>query len=212
MIMFNEAVRWESVPERFSSAPVEEARRRIDAFFALPEEERAQTDVPPAWKLPIGEDVGAALRVLSADRCAFCEQVIATKPYRFRPPANARPCETASDRWSYLWWAFDWGNFYLICGGCRPLHQTHFPVDVAREAPHGLADAPLANKAEEHSIFYHPGEFLAPSTAFAVRGERLEGKTTRSRETIAFFHLNRPDLGAARTAAQNAHLQALSKR
>lgn len=224
MILFDDSARWDRVPGWFASKQVEEARRRVRAHFMLAEDVRAQTDIPPVWKLQIGKDVLDALAAMSLGRCAFCEQVRDDlAPYRFRPPAHARPGETPADDQSYLWRAFDWGNFYPICTGCRPRNQSHFPVYGNRESPPdpsagwdpgsgsgeaytALAHLPLMERAR----LYAPGEIDAPSRAFSIRtsGE-LDPENSRASDTVVHFSLNRPDLVAERRRAVEGVLAAM---
>ena len=64
MILFDASNREADEPPWFKSKEVEQARERIEEYLALPEEELAQTDPPPVWKLPTDSGRERGRRVL----------------------------------------------------------------------------------------------------------------------------------------------------
>lgn len=205
MFLFDDGARWQKVPGWFASKQVEEARRRVRDHFRLDADVRAQTDIPPVWKMAPGKDVIAVLAEISGGRCAFCEQVRGDlAPYRFRPPAHARPGDGPDDDRSYLWRAFHWGNFYPICPDCRPANMSFFPVYGAREtAPDPNSDLIYSGDGhrspDERARLYAPGEMDVPTRGFLMRVDgALSAENSRAEATIAHFRLNRLDLVAAR--------------
>jgi hypothetical protein len=198
VIVFDHADRARDRPDWFSGREVEEARRQIAAFLALPERQRAQTDPPPVWKLSTDPTVLTALERRSNGLCAFCECRAPLQAWRFRPPAYATPSSAPDDRIAYLWRAFDWPNFFPICSECLPRERSGFPVKGRRErnpiltqwpanptdilvtkmpdAPprsgRGRPPPPLEgwppDTIDERPLRYHPGEFAQLSRAFTA--------------------------------------------
>ena len=223
MIFFDHADRARDLPAWFASPEVEEARRQIDAFLSLGERERAQTDPPPVWKLPVGRQVLDALEQRSMGLCAFCEQRAQLAAWRFRPPAHAMPMTSAEERIAYLWRSFEWSNFFPICRGCTPAPHPHFPVEGPRETPPpgpapdkssgsqrpSSGDVPqtvtgahqeLRPAPDEVAILYHPGEPAEPASAFrATLHGALIPLDRRAQETVKTYRLDRPELVAARS-------------
>ena len=228
MIFFDHADRERDAPEWFASREVEEALRQIDTFLSLGARERAQTDPPPVWKLPVGRDVLDSLEHRSMGLCAFCEQRARLGAWRFRPPAHAMPMAAPDERIAYLWRSFEWPNFFPICRDCTPSPQTYFPVDGPREGPPprpapdksssstgsfwrlplsgdvhqtiiGPGQAP-GRSPDEEAILYHPGEPAQPASAFrATLNGALIPLNRRARETVKTYRLDRPELVAARS-------------
>ena len=228
MIFFDHADRERDAPEWFASREVEEALRQIDTFLSLGARERAQTDPPPVWKLPVGRDVLDSLEHRSMGLCAFCEQRARLGAWRFRPPAHAMPMAAPDERIAYLWRSFEWPNFFPICRDCTPSPQTYFPVDGPREGPPprpapdksssstgsfwrlplsgdvhqtiiGPGQAP-GRSPDEEAILYHPGDPAQPASAFrATLNGALIPLNRRARETVKTYRLDRPELVAARS-------------
>ena len=216
MILFNASNRDADEPPWFKSKEVEQARERIEEYLALPEEELAQTDPPPVWKLPTdsGRERGGvrvidALAKRSKGLCAFCEtEPGPIVPYRFRPPAFAygggrdRP-----DPQAYLRRAFLWSNYFPICAGCMPSDKSYFPVIGHRHAVDVSApnDIGLQNEA---AVLFHRGELDDPAAAFKMR---LNGEMVSRNEiaetTIEIFNLNRRPLVLERRE-QLSHVRA----
>lgn len=207
MILFDASDRGSDEPPWFRSKEVGQARQRIEDYLALPEDELAQTDPPPVWKLPTdsGRERGAVrvIEVLlrrSQNLCAFCESAReSVVPYRFRPPAFAHG--GGGDRpepQAYLRRAFLWSNYFPICSGCLPTDKSFFPVDGARYAMN-VDDGSDTSLKKEHALLYHPGELVNPATAFGISLDgRLVGKNQRAVTTIETFRLNRASVVSER--------------
>ena len=204
-------------PAVYKSETVIESAMQSLNYLGLDHRERAQTD-PPSDPFSTNKNSGLHailmddLTRVSKDRCAFCECKTKTlHPYRFRPPRDAAPDDDASSpRSFYVWFAWDWQNFFPICDRCHPgENASYFGVYKKRIAPEqteiedwrAIADSTrsiaiptnLRNRliSEERPLLYAPGQIGKYGSAFTIdRDAYLIGKTERARITIDHFNLN----------------------
>jgi len=181
------------------------ARRRMRDFFA-DTKSRSQSRAPD-FDLPLDHpSVSRSLEQLFRGKCAFCETVGETSPYRFRPSSDALPARTTRDaHLCYAWLANAWENIFSICEGCRPAQPKYFPVRGERatlptrgrlnqyvDRGEGLwGDYP----PEERSLlidpcvrvqYYRRLRVMMLGQIFALRDDDME--------TLKTFNLNRPEL------------------
>lgn len=121
-------------PEALSAPEFARMRRDYLEFLGLDPDRRRQTR-PPDLHLPKSPLLKTALDRLFLGKCAFCEQGISTRPYRFRPTANASSDDKVStdDALHYGWLADSWQNLQVICIGCLPRRQNVFPILGTRQ-------------------------------------------------------------------------------
>jgi len=92
-----------------------------------------------------------------------------------------------------LWLAFEWSNFFPICGDCRPEDPTFFPVNGNRPRPSTRTATGLFQN--ELPGFYFPGELSDPERVFLYSPTgRIVPIGNKAAATLAHFKLNRPDL------------------
>lgn len=128
----------------YEDPTVQQSVSEVLHYLMSHEKERAQTDLPLETyrkskfdEFLMGE-ITERLVNLSNGKCAFCE---GHKPnlraYRFRPIYNAEPRQAdplANE--CYLWLAWEWSNFFPICGDCFPNRRANvFPVSGVRARP-----------------------------------------------------------------------------
>ncbi len=194
MILFDQDARDENYPRSLDSKALQEAKEQIDFHMSMSQERRDQTDVPPLWRTPFGQDVLISLERLTEGCCAFCERDgLPLNVYRFRPPAYAEPDKPAENKESYLWLAYTWQNLFPICEECRPDNANFFPVTGARAkcpVDRGLT-SPRPYVVEEKARLFYPGEPDQPHRSFkATLSGHLVGLSTRANLTIEHFNLN----------------------
>jgi hypothetical protein len=191
MIFFDHDRRRELLPLSLTGPEVQRAKDVIEKHRDRARSERAQTDLPPVWKQPLGHDVIDALANLSHRRCAFCERIRSDiEPYRFRPPGYAEPMLPPAGKDSYIWVAFAWTNFFPICRDCRPERPSYFPVNGDR-APYESPYIEFGRRLDEETGLFYPGELTQPARSFTVlaTGE-LIGRGAKGKETTSHFNLN----------------------
>jgi hypothetical protein len=200
----------EPVPAFLLSKDVAAQRWRLAEFFSLPEARQAQSAFDTA-ALPLSEPtLTSALHRLFRGRCAFCDERAPTRPYRFRPAAEALPlARSTRSHLYYAWLAWAWENIYPICDGCLPEKPDLFPVGGERCQ---LPDtAQLVRHAEHGEGFwgsYPPAEqpqLLDPCIDRAWQrhfrigaGGDLVAISARGGETRQHFALGRPELARSR--------------
>ncbi|WP_170327987.1 AAA family ATPase [Ruegeria arenilitoris] len=229
MFFFNRKLNDGIVPSSLISQQ-NEARREMEEYLLhLSPERRAQTDPPFVWKRPFGRDVLPALHEMAYGKCPFCERRLAPEDllvYRFRPPSRASDGRSKPDLEAYLWLTFNWQNLFPICRECRPLDSSRFPVRGKRWAPgpdviQGLLTSPASLfSAKEQPLLLFPGEWkriLKPERVtfdgrfpnVAMGFNAFEFRRDRLHATIDHFHLDRPELVAARRAAIQNRIELL---
>lgn len=216
MFFFDHDRRAELFPRSLLSPELSDAQHAIVRYLALDERERAQTDIPPVWKAPLGQDVHEALDSLSFGRCPFCERLgLTLLPYRFRPPAYAYGRSNRPDKSNYLWLAFTWENFFPICADCVPVRKDFFPVRGERSPVPALQERwfnPLLPILEnEDPILYFPGHRRAVAN-FTVRLDGHLSGNRKAAQTIEHFNLNRSELVYGRRDAFEATINGLRQR
>ncbi|CDX20233.1 conserved hypothetical protein [Mesorhizobium plurifarium] len=199
-------------------------RQALQSFMSYSSERISQSVTPRAFLSLEEPSVQNALHRLFHGKCAFCESKDTIKPYRFRPPAEAEPFQSAIDGHLYYAWLVDaWDNIYSICDNCHPLRRGRskfFPVKGRRaRIP---AHSEIAKFVEESTglwPFYPPHEkplLVEPceqkdfTQFFHVElSGKLVAKSERAATTIETFDLNREDLIKRREAAFAERLAAL---
>ena len=160
-------------------------------------------------------DLRQSLLRLFRGKCAFCEAMVETSPYRFRPPEEAGPSSSAPPEAShlahlyYVWLVNDWSNIYPVCDDCRPLEPSIFPIRSGRrmQLPEPAQVEMYASgrsgtwpfPASELQVFLDPSgdENFRRNLVVAPDG-RLFGSTERGEATVKHFNLDREDLVARR--------------
>lgn len=186
-------------------------RKALVDYFLMDEAKRAQTRAPDFSSGLDRESMNGALRRLFHGKCAFCESMVATMPYRFRPPSDTTPMAHSSDaHLYYAWLSSAWENLYPICTGCFPAHRSgYFPVRGKRAPlPTKQQLQNYANEAlglwrdhppKENNLLLDP---CGPSNFTRHFRVDLYGflfaSSERAHETIEHFELNRPQLCEAR--------------
>lgn len=197
-------------PELLRNSEAQRNRLLLRDYMRGEVRKRAQTTARRGMQLQKDSSVAEALGRLFHGKCAFCEARLPTVPYRFRPPAEARPF-VASDigHLYYAWLADAWENIYPICRRCYPSEVDFFPVKGSR--------APLPTDEQidqyvkeaiglwrnhppkERSLLLDPcgqSEFYGHFEV-GIRGN-LKPKTEAATATIEHFRLNEPDIIEAR--------------
>ncbi|ELK4826547.1 TPA: AAA family ATPase [Pseudomonas aeruginosa] len=197
-------------------------RKKLANFFLMDEKKRAQTRVPDFGSELDHESLNAGLNRLFRGKCSFCESMVTTMPYRFRPPSDATPVAHNSDSHLYYSWLSNaWENLYSICEGCHPKQQpTYFPVRGKR------APLPTKNQLENYAneefglwrdhppkekpLLLDPCEKcdFARHLQIDLYGILLP-RSKRGQATVEYFELNRDELCSARAIRLNEYLTRL---
>jgi hypothetical protein len=204
----------------------QDAREALLFLFQQDPRRQAQTRISMTKSAVQDPELDYALGRLFHERCAFCEQRVPTRAYRFRPTEEAGPRDQAppGDRdrahLYYAWLVNAWQNLYPICEGCLPLERSVFPVRGER--------VPLPSEAEVEAYVRRPtgswrgrtGEkalFLDPCgradlrkhLAFVPDGTVLSLSPSGD-ATISHFKLNRPDLVSRRATLLDAYFREMT--
>lgn len=178
-------------PDLRSFSEIRQSQMVIDQFVGLSEKARSQHDLPVEWKHQPPSILLPALIELSGGKCAFCEQqrddLIA---YRFRPPADAKPAQSRTERICYIWLIWDWENFYPICPDCMPEigEKSFFPVRGERLVSY-------QDKADEQRLLLDPCSDKTFWKHFSISEPGvLEPRSECGKVTLAHFRLNRSQL------------------
>ncbi|MBR1195904.1 AAA family ATPase [Bradyrhizobium sp. AUGA SZCCT0240] len=197
-------------PEIFRSGEAQRNRLLLRDYLRVDTRKRAQTTARQGMQLLKDSSVAEALGRLFHGKCAFCEERVSTKPYRFRPPAEARPF-VASDigHLYYVWLADAWENIYSICDRCLPSEVDYFPVKGSRTSL--PTDLQIDRYVEEAIGLWrdHPPReralLLDPCGRSELYGHfqvhlsgALKPRTDAAEATIEHFRLNYPGLVQAR--------------
>lgn len=211
---------WEPTPRFLTSPEAHKRRVELAALFSN-EERRAQTRVTRESGDLEHLSIHDSLKALFREKCAFCEALGPTSPYRFRPAADASPAaRTETAHLYYAWLADAWDNIYSICDGCRPSDPSHFPVDGPRCAlPSAKLIEAYVSREDARWRSYPPKEraqLLEPcgNDNFGAHFHPhldgvLDGLTPRARTTIEHFNLNRPERVDQRAEAYATLLETL---
>lgn len=175
-------------------------RREIARHFSLPLSERHKRRVAPGEDLYTDPGLRSALNEQFSRKCAYCERELLTASdavaASYRPLTNACNLgEREGHPDHYVWFAYEWRNFLLLCRSCEQAKRNIFPVEGPRAVP--LCTWSEADESEEtllldpckhepwkHVIFGSDGIAWAKSSIGTV--------------TIAVVTLNRPELVAQR--------------
>jgi ABC-type cobalamin/Fe3+-siderophores transport system ATPase subunit len=212
-------------PSQLASKSAARARNVLLNIFSDRSARAAQTRVSLQPLVIETPELSAAAAAVFNQRCAFCESKTELAVYRFRPIGEAGPSDAAPDGSAtrshlyYSWLANAWENIYPICGGCRPLEPTRFPVRTtrcplpsnARIQKYALSSNGLWGTAiDEQPILIDPcGTSNLREYLSALPNGELVGLRDRGSVSIAHFNLNRPDLVEARKAAFGAYFRLL---
>ncbi len=198
----------EPPPTYLSETVAREARSRLLRFFRLDPVERAQKRLlNHAIELRVG-DIYDGLQRLFHGKCAFCESLDSTLPYRFRPPSSATP-EDGDGYLYYTWLANAWENIYPICPRCVPREPEFFPVRGRRASLPTIELLRIyvfenlglwrAYPLDESPVLLDPCRTLRfHEQLFISISGTLTGLTPRGTLTINHFELNREELISAR--------------
>ncbi|MBP2310695.1 AAA family ATPase [Azospirillum melinis] len=189
-------------PQGLLRPEVEKSREAMRDFMLMDAEKRAQTRAPVGSGVLDDKSVNEALRTLFGGRCAFCEAQADTRPYRFRPPAEALPFQRSDHgHLYYVWLADAWENLYPICACCQPSQPEYFPIVGAR-AP--LPDQRAINRyvdekvglwraypIPERSLLLDPCQSTDFHRSLRPRWDgRIFGISDRGAATVETFNLN----------------------
>jgi uncharacterized protein (TIGR02646 family) len=162
------------------------------------------------------DDVGAALRAMFGDKCAYCEApypaVAPPDAEHYRPKGRVRLGSGRYHLPGYYWLAAEWTNLLPTCIHCNRTHRHPFaggeatmgkwdyfpladeatrataPGEEARERP--LLLDPTRDTPEQHLEFGEEG---------AIRATTADGvESSRGRRTIEVIGLHRKGLTDAR--------------
>jgi len=208
-------------PRLLRSREASVGREALVDYFLTDMTKRAQSRAPQLGFDLDDASVRVSLSRLFHGKCAFCERVVPTSTYRFRPDAGASPLErTADAHLYYAWLSAAWENLYPICKGCEPDRPDYFPVRGKR--------SPLPSKRQleayvseklglwrdyplkERHVLLDPCERidLARHLSVDLSGE-LHALSERASETIAHFKLNRVQLLKLRRNKLTAYFEEL---
>ncbi|MGI4819274.1 MAG: AAA family ATPase [Janthinobacterium lividum] len=194
-------------PDWFTSSHAVGLRLEVVELLGIDRERRAQTsarrDAPELFNSSVLE----GLNFLFDGRCAFCEAATRTRPYRFRPAAEAQPVEGQFGHLYYAWLAEDWDNIYAICEICDPERPDYFPV-IGERMPLPSAEAlrpsvetgewPRALKLDQ-SVLLDPCRDRNFTTHLMPQSDGvLRGVSVRGEPTVDHFNLNHPKRVAQR--------------
>ncbi|MBG7614642.1 AAA family ATPase [Brevundimonas sp. BAL450] len=204
-------------PACLSDRRSEPGRTALLELFSLDRQTAAQRSVRMSAHAVEDRELYLALVRLFRGRCAFCEAMDDTRPYRFRPseeagPSHAAPPEDADRAHLYYAWLVNaWENIYPICHGCAPRDPTVFPVQGKRRrlpAPDELAlnlDEPTGSwitAEKDHAVFLDPcGNTDLRRHLAVLPGGRVLGLSSRGDATVRHFNLDRAELRSRRAAA-----------
>ncbi len=194
----------EPPPPGLRRSEVQRSRKDMREFMHFGADKRGQTSAPLLHEALHDSSIMEALHRLFRGRCAFCEANDATRPYRFRPAAEALPFQKSDQgHLYYVWLADAWENLYPICEYCSPKESSYFPVrgsrvplptheDIDRYVDEGLGlwrTYPI----HEHYLLLDPCESKDFYRALRAQwnGE-LTALSSRGQETINTFNLNYP--------------------
>ncbi|HGM7307588.1 TPA: AAA family ATPase [Stenotrophomonas maltophilia] len=183
---------------------VQRSREAMREFMRFGHEKRGQTSAPLIQDTLLDPSIMNGLSRLFRGRCAFCEATDDTRPYRFRPVAEALPFQrTDQGHLYYVWLADAWENIYPICGYCSERDATYFPVrggraplpsddEIDRYVDEGLGlwrSYPIP----ENYLLLDPCESKDFYRSFRAQWDGvLTALSPRGHETISTFNLNHP--------------------
>jgi len=186
-------------PSLLQSREADASRQAMVDYLLAGRTKRAQTRAPELGLDLDDASVQAGLSRLFRGKCAFCESMLPTSSYRFRPVAGVRPtARTPEANLYYIWLNSAWENIYPICKGCEPERWDYFPV-FGRRSPlptefqlnayvsenlGAWRDYPL----KERPVLLDPCERVNLARHLSVDlGGELFALTERGRETISHF-------------------------
>lgn len=194
----------------------------VEAFLALEPEQRAQTR-PPHLASPSNiRGLKEALYLLFKGRCAFCEQETHSLDiHRFRPVSNAMPMrKDVNAPLYYLWFAWAWQNFYLVCTECNASMSRKFVVGGNRMPVPSLEEYQNYLRADtgfwpqwpprEKSILLDPCQTKSFAAHFEVNPQGdFRHKSAKAEATIAILNLNSPRLKLCRANRYQQYMRQL---
>ncbi|EES4612461.1 AAA family ATPase [Escherichia coli] len=196
----------------------------IGAFLALESQRRAQTRPPRLASLSKVEGLKDSLYELFNGRCAFCEcNHHSLSIQRFRPSSNATPMGKNADApLYYLWLAWAWQNFYLVCAQCNELMMRNFlvtgkrmPVPSSQEYQDYLrSESSLWPQwpPKEESLLLDPCQIKSFASHFDVRPQgEFNYLSRRGMATINILNLNDADLISRRAQRYSEYMKRLSE-
>ncbi|WP_224770966.1 AAA family ATPase [Pseudomonas sp. FEN] len=196
-------------------------REALADYFLTDMTKREQSRAPQSGLDLDDASIRVGLSRLFHGKCAFCERVVPTSTYRFRPDAVASPLERTSDaHLYYAWLSGAWENLYPICKGCEPDRPDYFPVRGKRSplpSERQLEAYVLDNLGlwrdyplKERHVLLDPCERIDLTRHLSVdlSGE-LYALSERAGETIAHFKLNRIQLRKLRRKKLKAYFEEL---
>jgi len=208
-------------PSLLQSREANASRQAMVDYFLAGRTKRAQTRAPELGLDLDDASVQAGLSRLFRGKCAFCESMLPTSSYLFRPVAPVRPAaRTPEANLYYIWLNSAWENIYPICKGCEPERSDYFRV-FGRRSPlptefqlnayvsenlGAWRDYPL----KERPVLLDPCERVNLARHLSVDlGGELFALTERGRETISHFKLNRAGLLKRRARKLKAYFDEL---
>ena len=187
-------------------AGLKEAANILEFEIENYEETEFQGEPGLDYGIFIKTEFNGLLRILFADKCAYCETPI--KQFEpdsgikmlaeidcFRPRFNAVDLNGKIDKKHYWWLAYDWDNLYLSCPDCYASKSTRFPVKNGirleeDQSPNEGLEIPLLMdpcnpndfppKGKQHLVFQKDGNVV--------------GVTEKGKTTIDVLGLNRTQL------------------
>lgn len=195
----------------------------IGDFLALESQRRAQTRPPRLASVSRVEGLKDSLYELFNGRCAFCESDhYSLSIQRFRPSSNATPLGKSADApLYYIWLAWAWQNFYLICDQCNVLlgrnflvHGKRTPIPSSQEYKNFLrSESSLWPHwpPREESLILDPCQIKSFIPHFDVRPNReFNGLSRKGIATIELLNLNNDVLISRRAQRYNEYINLLS--
>lgn len=201
-----------SPPRMLAGRAAQEARQSLLRFMNLSPARRSQTNYKEEpFRLEGDGSLRTSLSELFRGRCAFCEAIADTTPYRFRPPRDAHPVGSERDpHLYYAWLETAWENLYPICRSCSPKDPTYFPVIGKRCAIPSMGVLQKFVDVNDGSWWLPIKEsprFLDPCREkdfFSDLGADISGKliglSANGMATIEQFNLNRSERVHQRSA------------
>lgn len=209
-------------PSYLTGPEAQRSRRALVDLFSASAERRAQTRIEAEYLDLSNSDLQQGLTRLFRGKCAFCERMVQTTPYRFRPPFEATPAKGRRNAHLYYVWLADaWENLYPICDACQPEDRLFFPVAGDRSPVPNLNL--IRRYADENSGYWRrpvteENQLLDPTNELSLarhfqvteRGE-VFSRSKRGEATITHFKLDRLELVQERAAHFSRYLATLDE-
>lgn len=190
------------MPSTLRTDEVEQLRRELVDDATNLSRRSAQKRAPVDLRFFADPQLVDNLRMLTNDRCAYCETPLGeSNPgvvEHHRPRQFAENADRRTSQPHYTWLAYEWENLLWVCKSCHRQKANKFFVD----GPRGPVGAPIDTLRDtEEALLLDPCvDWAWPHLAFEPSG-RVSGSTRQGTGTINLLNLNRRGLVSDRRSA-----------